>query len=67
MFTEKFNKKDLLYLDVKKRANVDYILVRDYVREIEIGAFQSEYGIQQRVSFNVILEVNTDNLSLIHI
>ena len=61
MFTEKFKKRDLLHLSVKKRANVDHILVRDYVREIDIGAFQSEYGIQQRVSFNVILEVNTDN------
>ena len=61
MFTEKFKKRDLLHLGVKKRANVDHILVRDYVREIDIGAFQSEYGIQQRVSFNVILEVNTDN------
>ena len=61
MFTEEFKKKDLLDLGGKKKANVDHILVRDYVREIEIGAFQSEYGVKQRVSFNVILEVNTDN------
>ncbi len=61
MFTEKFKKKDLLYLGAKKKANVDHILVRDYIREIDIGAFQSEYGIKQRVSFNVILEVNTNN------
>ncbi len=61
MFTEKFKKKDLLDLGVKKRANVDHILVRDYVREIDIGAFQSEYGIKQRVSFDVILEVNNNN------
>ncbi len=61
MFTEKIKKKDLLDLGVKKRANVDHILVRDYVREIDIGAFQSEFGIKQRVSFNVNLEVNNNN------
>ena len=61
MFTEEFKKKDLLDLGGKKKANVDHILVRDYVRKIDIGAFQSEYGVKQRVSFNVILEVNTDN------
>ena len=61
MFNEEFKKKDHLDLGGKKKANVDHILVRDYVREIDIGAFQSEYGVKQRVSFNVILEVNTDN------
>ena len=61
MFTEEFKKKDLLDLGGKKKANVDHILVRDYVRKIDIGAFQSEYGVKQRVSFNVILEVNTNN------
>ena len=61
MFTEEFKKKDYLDLGGKKKENVDHILVRDYVREIDIGAFQSEYGVKQRVSFNVILEVNTEN------
>ncbi len=61
MFSGDFKKKDLLGPDGKKKANVDHILVRDYVREIDIGAFQSEYGVKQRVSFNVILEVSTDN------
>ena len=61
MFTEDFKKKDLLDLGGKKKANVDHILVRDYVRKIDIGAFHSEYGVKQRVSFNVILEVKTDN------
>ena len=42
MFTEEFKKKDYLDLGGKKKANVDHILVRDYVREIDIGAFQ--YG-----------------------
>ena len=61
MFNEEFKKKILPDLGRKKKANVDHILVRDYVRKIDIGAFQSEYGVKQRVSFNVILEVNTDN------
>ena len=62
MLKEEFKKKDLLDLGgKKKKANVDHILVRDYVREIDIGAFQSEYGVKQRVSFNVILEVDTNN------
>ena len=60
MFTESKN-KDLLRPKGKKKANVDHILVSDYVREIDIGAFQSEYGVKQRVSFSVILEVNSDN------
>ena len=64
MFTEEFKKKNYLDLGGKKKANVDHILVRDYVREIDIGAFQSEYGVKQRVSFNVILEVNTDNYTM---
>ena len=64
MFTEEFKKKNYLDLGGKKKANVDHILVRDYIREIDIGAFQSEYGVKQRVSFNVILEVNTDNYTM---
>lgn len=35
----------------------DRISVRDYTREVEIGAFSSERGITQRVRFNVVLEV----------
>ncbi|MEL6598183.1 MAG: dihydroneopterin aldolase [Pseudomonadota bacterium] len=36
----------------------DRISVRDYVREVEIGAFTSERGVTQRVRFNVVLEVS---------
>ena len=35
----------------------DRISVRDYTREVEIGAFSSERGVTQRVRFNVVLEV----------
>ncbi len=37
---------------------LDRISVRDYVRDIEIGAFQAERGVTQRVRFNVVLEVS---------
>lgn len=36
---------------------LDRISVRDYVRDIEIGAFRSERGVTQRLRFNVVLEV----------
>lgn len=36
---------------------LDRISVRDYVRDVEIGAFQSERGVTQRLKFNVVLEV----------
>lgn len=36
---------------------LDRISVRDYVRDIDIGAFRSERGVTQRIRFNVVLEV----------
>ncbi len=36
---------------------LDRISVRDYVRTVEIGAFQSERDTKQRIRFNVVLEV----------
>jgi len=44
-----------------KGAPLDRISVRDYEREVEIGAFQSERGVQQRIRFNVVLEVSRHN------
>ena len=38
----------------------DRISLRDYVLEIEIGAFQAERGNTQRVRFDVVVEVETD-------
>ena len=35
----------------------DRISLRDYVVEVEIGAFQQERGHLQRVRFNVVVEV----------
>lgn len=36
---------------------LDRISVRDHIVEVEIGAFQSERGITQRICFNVVVEV----------
>lgn len=36
---------------------LDRIAVRDYLREVEIGAFQAERGTTQRIRFNVVVEV----------
>lgn len=36
---------------------LDRISVRDFVRDVDIGAFQSERGVNQRLRFNVVLEV----------
>jgi dihydroneopterin aldolase len=35
----------------------DRISVRDYIRNVEIGAFQSERDAEQRIRFNAVLEV----------
>ncbi|MCF6271916.1 MAG: dihydroneopterin aldolase [Rhodobacteraceae bacterium] len=40
-----------------KGAPLDRISVRDYERSVEIGAFQAERGVEQRIRFNVVLEV----------
>ena len=37
---------------------LDRISVRDFIKDVEIGAFQSERGVSQRVRFNVVLEVS---------
>lgn len=36
---------------------LDRISVRDYVRAADIGAFNSEQGVTQRLRFNIVLEV----------
>ncbi len=37
----------------------DRIALRDWVRSAEIGAFQAERGVAQRLRFNVVVEVQT--------
>ncbi|MCP5087041.1 MAG: FolB domain-containing protein [Rhodobacteraceae bacterium] len=41
-----------------KSGPLDRISVRDYTRDVEIGAFQAERGVTQRIRFNVVLEVS---------
>ena len=35
----------------------DRVFLRDYVREVEIGAYPEERGVSQRLRFNIVLEV----------
>ena len=37
---------------------LDRISLRDHIVEVEIGAFQAERGVTQRISFNVVVEVS---------
>jgi len=37
---------------------LDRIAVRDYTKDVEIGAFQVERGVTQRIKFSVVLEVS---------
>lgn len=48
--------------DVRSRATsdtgaLDRISLRDHIVEVEIGAFQAERGLMQRICFNVVVEV----------
>lgn len=43
---------------------MDKIFVNNYIKEIEIGAFQSERGCTQRVEFNVCLEIKPMSVEL---
>jgi dihydroneopterin aldolase len=38
----------------------DRISLRDHVREVEIGAFQQERGVTQRIRFDIVTEVVSD-------
>jgi dihydroneopterin aldolase len=37
---------------------LDRISVRDHIVNVEIGAFQAERGVTQRISFNIVVEVS---------
>jgi dihydroneopterin aldolase len=42
---------------VEADRDADRIFLRNYVREIEIGAYREEVGVTQRVRFDIVLEV----------
>jgi dihydroneopterin aldolase len=44
--------------EASSQAPCDRISLRDYVVEVEIGAFQQERGTLQRVRFNIVVEVS---------
>jgi dihydroneopterin aldolase len=43
--------------DPETREPLDRISLRDYALEVEIGAFQAERGITQKICFNIAVEV----------
>ena len=40
---------------------MEQIFVKDFVHETEIGVYQSEFGKKQRLRFNIILTIDSDN------
>ena len=51
-------------LKLEGPPNLDKIFVNDYLKEVEIGAFQSEHGCTQRIKFNVCLEIEPISIQL---
>lgn len=50
--------------DAGKDEAADKIALRDYIREVEIGAFQEERGKTQRIRFDIVVDVaETDGAS----
>ena len=43
----------------KNGLQLDRIAVRDYTKDVEIGAFQLERGVRQRIKFNIVVEVSS--------
>lgn len=43
---------------------LDRITIRDYIKEVEIGAFQVERDLTQRLKFNVVVEVSATTSSI---
>ena len=43
---------------------LDRISVRDHIVEVEIGAFQAERGVTQRICFNIVVEVRPQGQAL---
>jgi len=44
-------------------SSLDRISIRDYIKEVEIGAFQVERNLTQRVKFNIVVEVAPGSIS----
>ena len=52
-----FNNLEVRAKTAPSNSSLDRISIRDYIKEVEIGAFQVERNLTQRVKFNVVVEV----------
>ena len=53
-----FDKLEIRAKSEQSNPALDRISIRDYIKEVEIGAFQVERDLTQRVKFNVVVEVS---------
>ena len=58
-----FDKLEIRAKSEQSNPALDRISIRDYIKEVEIGAFQVERDLTQRVKFNVVVEVSASSSS----
>ena len=58
-----FDKLEIRAKSEQSNPALDRISIRDYIKEVEIGAFQVERDLTQRVQFNVVVEVSDSSSS----
>ena len=58
-----FDKLEIRAKSEQSNPALDRISIRDYIKEVEIGAFQVERDLTQRVKFNVVVEVSASTNS----
>ena len=58
-----FDKLEIRAKSEQSNPALDRISIRDYIKEVEIGAFQVERDLTQRVKFNVVVEVSDSTSS----
>ena len=58
-----FDKLEIRAKSEQSNPALDRISIRDYIKEVEIGAFQVERDLTQRVKFNVVVEVSVSSSS----
>ncbi|MEO0821304.1 MAG: dihydroneopterin aldolase [Pseudomonadota bacterium] len=50
--------------EAERELPADRIFLTDYVHEMEIGAYREEFGVRQRVAFDVTVEVSRNTAHL---
>ena len=58
-----FDKLEIRAKSEQSNPALDRISIRDYIKEVEIGAFQVERDLTQRVKFNIVVEVSASTSS----